>query len=278
MKKSATKMRDNPLHHLVLILVAILQILPLAVMLLNSFRTDKAIKSLPLGFPESLYLQNYPDVWRVGGYTTAYLNSIFVGIIVVFGILTLGGLAAYGMAKLPLPKKEWFIGYFTMALAVPGFLFLVPDYFIMSKLGLTNSQIGIALIYIALFMPLNTMLMRTYLIGLPRELEEAGKVDGCSDIGVFWHITVPLARPIMTTVALLVFANCWNEFLWANTFLTIDSTRTVATRFYNFVSEYSQNTAHIFTAGVISLAPIALLYLTLQDNFIEGITAGGVKG
>lgn len=82
----------------------------------------------------------------------------------------------------------------------------------------------------------------------------------------------------MTTVALLVFANCWNEFLWANTFLTIDSTRTVATRFYNFVSEYSQNTAHIFTAGVISLAPIALLYLTLQDNFIEGITAGGVKG
>ena len=278
-KKGSHEARhDSPLAHLVLIAIAMLQIFPLAAMVLNSLRTDKAIKNLPMGIPEGLHLQNYPDTWTIGGYTTAYLNSILIGALVVLGVLVLGGLAAYAMAKLPLPKKGFFIGYFTMALAIPGFLFLVPDYFVMSKIGLNNSQFGIALIYIALFMPLNTMLMRTYLIGLPRELEEAGKVDGCSELGVFLHVTLPLARPIMTTVALLVFANCWNEFLWANTFLTSDHVRTVATRFYNFVSEYSQNLAQVYTAGVISLAPIAVLYLLLQDHFIEGITAGGVKG
>lgn len=270
--------RDNPLSHLVLALVAAFQIFPLAAMFVNSLRTDKAIKNIPIRWPEGLYIQNYPETWKLGGYTSAYVNSTLIGCLVVLGVLVLGGLAAYAMAKLPLPGKEAFIAYFTMAMAIPGFLFLVPDYFVMSRIGLSDSQLGIAIIYVALFMPLNTMLMRTYLIGLPKELEEAGKVDGAGELGVFCYVTLPLARPIMTTVALLVFAACWNEFLWANTFLTTDATRTVSTRFYNFVSEYSQNLAQIFTAGVISLAPIAVLYLTLQDNFIEGITAGGVKG
>ncbi|MEF9880344.1 MAG: carbohydrate ABC transporter permease [Clostridia bacterium] len=277
-KRSLEKKHNHIIEHVILIFVALLQAFPLLVMLINSFRTDKAIKNLPIALPESLYMQNYPDAWNVGGYQTAYLNSIFIGAVVVLGVLILGGLAAYAMAKLPLPGKGLFLGYFTMAMAIPGFLFLVPDYFMLSKLGLTDSQLGISLIYIALFMPLNIMLIRTYLIGLPPELEEAAKVDGCTELSTCWYITLPLARPIMTTVALLVFANCWNEFLWANTFLTSDQTRTVATRFYNFVSEYGQNTARVFTAGVISLAPIAVLYLTLQDNFIEGITAGGVKG
>ena len=91
-------------------------------------------------------------------------------------------------------------------------------------------------------------------------------------------MTLPLARPIMTTVALLVFSRCWNEFLWANTFLSVNPVRTVATRFYIFVSEHNTEMDMIYTSGVISLAPIAVLYLLLQDNFIEGLTAGGVKG
>lgn len=276
--KSVTPKHDSFIEHFVLIVIALLQIFPFAVMILNSFRTDKAVKQMPIALPESLYLQNYIDAWVQGGYSTAYLNSFLIGVFVVVAVLLLGGLASYAMAKLPLPKREWFIGYFTMAMAIPGFLCIIPVYFVISRVGLADSQAGVALIYVAMFMPLNTMLMRTYLIGIPRELEEAGKIDGCSEGGVFWHITLPLARPIMTTVALLVFASCWNEFLWANTFLLTDSVRTVATRFYNFVGEKSTNVALIYTCGLISLAPIAILYLTLQDSFIEGMTAGGLKG
>lgn len=270
--------KDSPLAHLVLTFVAILHMFPLAVMLLNSFREEKTIKLQPINFPEKLYLQNFPDAWVKGQFLTAYANSILIGIIVVLGVLVLGGLCAYSMAKLNLPKRNFFIGYFTLAMAIPGFLSIVPLYYVMAKLSLTNSRFGIALIYIAMFLPFHLMMMRAYLIGIPRELEEAGKIDGCSELGVFWHITLPLAKPIMTTVALLVFSKCWNEFLWANTFLSQNDARTVSTRFYIFVSENGTDLSMIYTSGILALTPIAVLYLCLQDNFIEGITAGGVKG
>jgi raffinose/stachyose/melibiose transport system permease protein len=270
--------RDSLLAHIMLIFVATLQLAPLLIMVFNSFRLDTAIKKYPVMIPESLHYQNYIDAWQKGMYTSAYLNTIIIGVVVVFGVLFLGGLAAYGMAKLELPHRELYIGYFTVAMAIPGFLALVPTYFMMSKLGLTNSKIGVICVYIAMFMPLQTMMIRTYLVGIPRELEEAGKIDGCSEIGVFYHITLALARPIITTVALLVFVNCWNEFMWSNTLLVAMESKTVASRFYNFTTEHSSDAAMIYTAGVIMMAPIAVLYLTLQDTFIEGLTAGGLKG
>lgn len=277
-KSNRHRERDSIIAHIVLIIIAVFESAPLIIMLLNSFRTDKAIKRMPVSLPETFEWQNYVKAWTKGGYTTAYINTILIGVLVACIVLLLGGMAAYSMAKLNLPKREFFIGYFTMAMAIPGFLCMVPVYFVMAKMGLANTRIGISLVYMALFMPLNTMMMRTYLIGIPRELEEAGKIDGCSEFGVFLRITLPLASPIITTVALLVFANCWNEFTWANIFLTSDNMKTVSARFFNFVSEHSSDASMNYTCGVISIAPIAILYLLLQDNFIEGLTAGGVKG
>ncbi len=277
-KRKKTRKKDSVVGHIVLLIVALAHLFPLAVMFLNSLREEKAIELLPIGWPTQPWIQNYPDAWRKGQFGTAYINSILIGFGVVIAVLLLGGLCAYSMAKLQLPMRNVFIGYFTMAMAIPGFLCIVPLYFVMGHLGMANSRFGLALIYVALFLPLHTMMMRAYLIGVPRELEEAGKIDGCSELGVFWHITFPLAKPIIATVALLVFSKCWNEFLWANTFLIQNDTRTVSTRFYNFVSEHGTELAMIYTSGVISLAPIALLYFLLQDNFIEGLTAGSVKG
>ena len=116
------------------------------------------------------------------------------------------------------------------------------------------------------------------LIGIPKELEEAGKIDGCGEVSVVWHVTMPIARPIFSTVALLVFVQCWNEFLWANTYLSTDNVRTVSTRFYKFVSQYSMDLASVFTAGAIAIGPIIILYVALQKKFIEGMTSGAVKG
>lgn len=126
--------------------------------------------------------------------------------------------------------------------------------------------------------PFNLLLLRTFLIGIPKEIEEASRVDGCNEIRVFISITMPLAKPIMTTVILLVFVTAWNEFLMANTFLTDDSIRTVATRFVKFTGEWTRDMAKIFTAGAITLIPIIILYIIMQKKFIEGMTKGGLKG
>ena len=274
---STTKKHDWYIH-IFLIFVSAFQIFPLIALLLNSLRTDANIKIKPVNIPEHITFENYKSVWVKGEYATAYLNSILIGFCSVLIVLFLGGMAAYALAKLNVPFRNFFLGYFTLGMSIPGFMYISPNYATFTKLGIIDTQLSMIIIYSCIFMCFNLLMIRTYFIGIPKELEEAGRIDGCNEISVVWHITFPLARPILTTVALLVFVNCWNEFLWANTFLNRDEVRTVSTRFYKFVGQYTLDLASIYTAGVIAILPIVILYLCLQKKFIEGMTAGGVKG
>ena len=277
-RKNLKSILTTPFIHVFLILLGLLQIFPIITLFFNSFRTDTAIKKMPIGLPTSFSLQNYIETWTRGEYAVAFRNSILVGAVTIVIVLICGGLAGYSIVKLELPFKGFFTGYFMMAMALPGFLYIVSDYYIFHRLNLVNSLVGIIIIYAAGTIPFNLLLIRTFLIGIPKELEEAARVDGCNEIKVFLNITVPLAKPILTTVALLVFISTWNEFLFANTFLTDDNIRTVATRFVKFTSEWTRDLAKIFTAGAITLMPIIILYLFLQQKFIEGMTKGGLKG
>lgn len=264
-------------RNVILILISLFQLFPLLVMFFNSFRSDKQIKNMPLGFPTSLQLENYANTWKSGDYTRAFFNSVTIAIFVVVIVLVAGGLAAYALAKLPLKGRSVFLGYFTLGMSIPGFLFIVPNYYIHSRLGIMNTHISMIFIYSALFMSFNLLLLRSYLIGVPKELEEAAKIDGCNEISVLIHITVPIAAPIFLTVILLVFVQCWNEFFWANVFLQSDM-RTVSTKFYDFVGKFSSDLAKVYTAGCITMGPIVVLYAFLQKNFIEGLTSGALKG
>lgn len=264
--------------HGFLMFLALFQLFPLIVLFLNSLRTDAEIKKFPIGLPAMPSLENYAPTWIKGGYATAFRNSILVGVCVIGIVLVAASLAAYGLARLDIPGKAFFIAYFMLGMSFPTFLYIVPLYYNFSQIGLVNTRWSVIIIYSASYIPFSILLIRTFLVGIPKELEEAGKIDGCGEIGVFLHVTLPLLKPILATVALIVFVWCWNEFLWSNTFLTTDSIRTVATRFYKFTSEWSKDLAKIYTAGVITLAPIIILYLTLQKSFIEGLTQGAVKG
>lgn len=263
---------------LFLILMAAFAVIPLLQVFLNSFRTDMAVKSNPIGLPDTLVFNNYPETWKIGGYATAYLNSIFIASVVIILVIVLVGLCGYALSKMHFAGREFIIGYFFVALSLPSFLYIVPDYYVMNKLGLTNSYIGIILLYTAIELPFNMLLLRTFLMSIPRELEEAGKIDGCSELMVLIRITIPIAKPIFLTIALLTFVRVWNEFLWANTFLVADNLKTVATRYVRFVGEFSSNMVRIYTASVITVAPVILLYLIFSRRFIEGMTSGSVKG
>jgi raffinose/stachyose/melibiose transport system permease protein len=122
------------------------------------------------------------------------------------------------------------------------------------------------------------LLLRTFLGSIPREVEEAAKIDGCTEFAAFFRITVPIAKTIFLTIAILIFVSVWNEFLWANTFIMDDKMKPVATRFVKFVGQYSQNMARIYTAGAITITPIIMIYILFSRRFIEGMTSGSVKG
>jgi len=264
--------------YLFLAIVAMIHSVPLLVMLLNTLRTDRQIKVMPLSIPETWEWGNYTATWIAGGYGSAYLNSIFVSIFTILIGTTIVLLAAYSVTRLELPKKGLITGYFILGFSFPAFLYIIPTYFMFSRIGLVDNLWGLIFLYSAGHIPLNFVMVRAYLLGIPKSLDEASYCDGCTPLTTIWYIILPLARPIITTVALLIFVRVWNEFVFANTFIQTDALRMVATRFVRFTGEWSSDLSRIYTAAAISAGPIIIIYLFLQQKFIDGMTQGGIKG
>ena len=253
-------------------------LVPLLQVFINSFRSDREVKTMPLGLPKQWVFNNYPETWKIGGYGQAYINSLLIAAVVIVVVLAVAGLGAYSISKLEYKGRGFFNAYFFVAISLPGFLYIVPDDFIFNKLHLIDTRVGLMLVYIAMQIPFNMLLLKTFLAGIPRELEEAAKIDGCNELDSFMKITLPIAKPMFLTVAILVFVNVWNEYLWSNTFVTTEIIKPVATRFVKFTGEYGSDMAKIYTASVITIAPVIILYLLFSRKFIEGMTSGSVKG
>ena len=253
-------------------------LVPLLQVFINSFRSDREVKTMPLGLPKQWVFNNYPETWQIGGYGQAYINSLLIAAVVIVVVLAVAGLGAYSISKLEYKGRGFFNAYFFVAISLPGFLYIVPDYFIFNKLHLIDTRVGLMLVYIAMQIPFNLLLLQTFLAGSPRDLEEAAKIDGCNELDSFMKITLPIAKPMFLTVAILVFVNVWNEYLWSNTFVTTEIIKPVATRFVKFTGEYGSDMAKIYTASVITIAPVIILYLLFSRKFIEGMTSGSVKG
>ena len=253
-------------------------LVPLLQVFINSFRSDREVKTMPLGLPKQWVFNNYPETWQIGGYGQAYINSLLIAAVVIVVVLAVAGLGAYSISKLEYKGRGFFNAYFFVAISLPGFLYIVPYYFIFNKLHLIDTRVGLMLVYIAMQIPFNMLLLKTFLAGIPRELEEAAKIDGCNELDSFMKITLPIAKPMFLTVAILVFVNVWNEYLWSNTFVTTEIIKPVATRFVKFTGEYGSDMAKIYTASVITIAPVIILYLLFSRKFIEGMTSGSVKG
>lgn len=261
-----------------LVFMVLFAAIPLLQVLLNSFKTDKECKTSPLGLPKDWVFNNFGETWQIGGYATAYFNSLLTAFVVIAVVLVVVGLGAYALTKLQFKLRGFFTAYFFVAISLPSFLYIVPDYFVMNKLGLVDTRWSLMIVYTAIQIPFNMLLLRTFLAGIPRELEEAAKIDGCSELNSLLRITIPIAKLMFLTVAILVFVNVWNEFLWSNTFITKDELKLVATRYVRFTGEYGMNMARIYTASVITIAPVIVLYLFFSRRFIEGMTSGSVKG
>ncbi len=272
------KKKRQRLLHIGLAFVAILQAIPLVIVLFNTFRTDKDIKQFPIGLPTKFNFENYINAWNIGGYTQAYLNSIFISVFSTVIVIVLAMFMGYFLAKSKVKIKTFAIVYFGVALSIPLFSYLAPLYYRFAEMELVNNRIGMVMIYIATNLAFTVLLARTYIIGIPNEITEAAQIDGCGVFGIIGRIIFPLSKPIITTIGLITFVNTWNEFTIANTFLQDTTLKTVATRYVLFVSEKGSKLDLVFTAAMISMLPIIIIFILSQNYFIEGMASGGVKG
>ena len=265
-------------YYVILILLALYALGPLLVVVFNSLKSNAEIGRNPLGLPLSPVFQNFPDAWSQGDFSTTLINSTILTAGTVVGVCIIAGTSAYAMARLNLPGTDAILLYLFVASAVPVQLFLVPLFFLWSNLQLTNTRIGLIVIYWAIFSPLATLLLRSYLVGLPRDFEDAARIDGASELQVLLRIVLPLSWPGLLTVALVSGLAAWNEFLFAITFIQDNNLKPVTTSFLAFQSNFSQDWGLTSAAAIYIILPIVIPFLLLHRRFISGLTAGGLKG
>jgi len=252
-------------------------LLPVALAVLNAFKTTAEINLNPLGLPARMQWQNFASAWRNASLGPSLLHSAEVaGLTIVLVCLTAAP-CAYVLARQQ--GKGWrFLNFYFMAtITVPVQLYLFPLYFLFAKLGWVNSIPAVALIYTAMFSPFAIFLLRTYVLAIPQALEEAALVDGATAWQSFRYVILPMMRPGLLTVAIIVGLNAWNEFVIAVTFLQTDNNVTAIVKFYNLTGQYSTDWGEMLAAAVIIVLPVVVVFVALQRRFIEGMTAGAVK-
>jgi len=265
-------------NYIVLGLLVFFAMGPLLVLGFNSFKSSAEIGRNPLGPPRQIMWENYPKAWEIGNFSTTTVNTGILVAGTVIGVLVFGGMAAYSLAKLKLPGSDGFMLYLLVGSSLPVQLFLVPLFFLWKNMGLINNLFGLIIIYIALNSPFVIFLLRSYMLQLPSDFEDAARVDGANEWQVFTRVVIPLSWPGFLTAGLVVALAVWNEFLIATIFLTDQNLFTVVTSYYNFTTRFSRDWGLTSAAAMMMLLPILFIFLSLQRRFIEGLTQGGLKG
>jgi raffinose/stachyose/melibiose transport system permease protein len=264
-------------NYAILTLLAAFALLPIAVLFMNSVKTNIEISANPLGFPMEIHLENYSEAWESGNYATTVRNSAILVAGTVLGTLIVAGLGAFALARLKLKGSNIIAFYFLIGTSVPAQLYMVPLFFMWKQLGLVETRLGLIIVYIAQMSPFATYLLRSYMIALPEEFMEAARIDGASNFQILRHVILPLSWPGFLTTGLVVGLGVWNEFLFAVTFLHLPELKPVSTSLYAFQSRYGRYWELTSAASVIMLLPVLILFLMLQRRFIEGLTQGGLK-
>jgi raffinose/stachyose/melibiose transport system permease protein len=270
--------RDSLLpNYFVLTLYLIFALVPLLILLFNSLKSRPELANNPLGPPRALHFENFVNAWVQGKFSTTVKNSVFLVASTVSLVLILGGLASFSLARLNPPGSNIFMMVMVVGSTLPIWLFMVPLFILWRKLGLVNNLFGLVLIYTALNAPIAIFLLRSYMVQLPPDFEDAARVDGASDLQIFTNIIMPLVWPGFLTVGLVVGMGVWGEFQIALIFVTNPDLFPVTTSYWQFTSRFSRDWALTSAAALMMIAPVLVLFLALQRRFIEGLTQGGIR-
>ena len=264
--------------YIVLSIALVVALFPIALLVLNSLKPAAQIVQNPLALPEAIRWDNFTRAWKDAKFGQTFLNSLLLTAITVVLVCSTSSLTAYVLARHKVKSWKIVTFYLLGTTTAPIQLFLFPLYFGFAKLGLINNVFAVSLIYTAIYSPFAVMLLRTYFLAVPRELEEAAIVDGANHWQVFTKIMLPLVSPGIVTVALIIGLYSWNEFLIATTFLQKADRLTAVVSFFLLSGQYSSDWGEIMAAALIIVLPVVILFVALQRRFIEGIAGGSVKG
>ena len=252
-------------------------VLPLLWMVTSSFKGPSSIGT-DKWLPDPWTTTNYQNAF--GNYTfTRYItNSLVVSLVATFLVLVLGTLAGYALGRLPMRNKMPLLVALLMISVFPAIAVIAPLYLVMKDLHWLNSYQALILPYTAFNLPFAIWILRNYFLGIPKEMEETGRIDGASPLRTVWSIVLPQARPGVFTAGIFTFTACWIEFLMALSFNSDNSFRTIPVGIALFGSQFTVPYGTIFAASCVAAVPIAALVLIFRRSVVSGLTSGAVKG
>lgn len=274
--KIRSRSGSNVGAHIALILASIVMVFPFVWQIIMSLSTNAQIQSVPPTFwPGELQWDNYAQVFRKLPFFQQASVSVVITVFRVLGQLIFCSLAGYAFARIRFWGRGPLLALVLSILMIPGQVYLIPQYQIIQSLGLLNTSAGIILP--GLFSAFGVFLMRQFFLGLPDSLEEAARLDGCNQWQIFWKVMLPLAKPGLSSLAIISILWSWNDLLWPLVVTTYSEKMPLAAGLATMQGQHGSNYAVMMAASAMAMAPIVILFLTMQRQVIDGLAHTGMK-
>jgi arabinogalactan oligomer / maltooligosaccharide transport system permease protein len=268
--------------HTALFLFTCLTLYPVLWVITMALTPGQTFSAGVLPIPTTITLSNFREVLAPEQEPTLFLQQLANSLVVstatsIVGLL-LSATAGYALSRFRFPGRDRGMDAFLLTQMFPSLLMLIPLYMILEELNLLDTKMGLILVYATTSVPFSVFTLKGYFDTLPRELEEAALLDGCSRWTTFTRIVLPLSRPALAVTALFSFMTAWNEFILAATLINDPHSYTLPMTLKTYVGDYSTQWGHFAAGSLLVSAPVIALFFALQRHFVEGLTAGGVKG
>ncbi|WP_026692550.1 carbohydrate ABC transporter permease [Peribacillus kribbensis] len=265
--------------YLILGIIAVVQIYPLIWLFLFSLKTNQEVFGMsPFSFPHDPQWGNYAKAWTQGHINLYFFNSVLYTVIAVVLTVILASFVTFAVTRMSWKLSGLVLGLFMAGYMIPLHSTLIPLFSFFKTLHLINNPLSIILSYVAFNLPITIMILSGFYRTLPREIEEAAVMDGCSIHRIFFQITLPMTMPVLSTTIIINMIYNWNEFVFVNTFISSDKWKTITVGVNNFVGQYLTDWGAIGATLIISIIPVLIAFFILSDRIVEGIAAGSVKG
>ena len=275
MKKTITL--GKLLSYVLMITFTLLTIIPLTWMILSAFKPHALIVRHPLSPPVSWYIENFTLAWTQGHLGIYFINSTIYSLVATFFTVLFAMSSGYALSKFHYKSSRFVSLLYTLGLLITVHSVIVPLFIMETKLGLSNTRLGVILPYIAFGLPFQVFLATTYIKGIPDAMQESAIIDGADFIQIFLRIIIPVATPIISTMFIYTFLGNWNEFILVLTLTSDLTVRSLPVGINSFAGGMSRDYGLQFAALVIGTVPMIIFYLIFKDKIAQGFAAGALK-
>jgi ABC-type glycerol-3-phosphate transport system permease component len=264
--------------YLVLGMVLLLTLYPVLWMIFGSLKSNQEFYTNIWGPPHTPIWENYLWAWERAGLGSKLLNSVLVTTGTLAVVLPLASFSAYAFAKLRFPGSRILFFIFLTSMMVPQGVTAIPVFSVIIKFGLLNTRLSLILVFAAQSIGFAIFLLTAFFVSLPQELTEAAMIDGCTPIGAFVRVILPLAKPGLATLVVFTGMGVWNEYFMSSILIRSKDLETLPLGLVNFVGQYTTDYPQMFATLTMITMPVIVLYILGQKQFISGLTAGAIKG